>query len=195
MRKLFKWTFRLILLVLALLAVIVLFRNPILRMLAERQVREVTGMETIIGRVRIELRAPLVRLENVRLISPAEFGGGLFLDLPDVRLEYDSIALLFRRIRLHRVVFQLDEIRLVRTTQGRTNLEAVRERLSQRRLASWLAHWDCQYDGTDFVGFSVGRLKYLDAREPGKSEEIYVGVRDVTLKRMRSAEEILSALA
>ncbi len=195
MRKLFKWTFRLILLVLALVAVVVLFRNPILRMLAERQVREATGMETIVGRVRIDLRAPVVRLENVRLISPAEFGGGLFLDLPDVRLEYDSVALLFRRIRLRRVAFRLDEIRLVRTTQGRTNLEAVRERLAQGRLASWLSHWDCQYDGTDFVGFSVGRLKYLDAREPEKSEEIYVGVQDVTLKRLRSAEEILGALA
>ena len=195
MKKLFKWVFRLVLIVLALLAVLILCRNPILRAVAEQQVRRETGMETILGRVRVDLRSPIVRLENVRLISPPEFGGGLFLDLPEVWLEYDSVALLFRRIRLRRVGFRLDEIRLVRTAEGRTNLEMFRERLAQAGLAGRLAHWDWQYDGTEAVAFSVGRLKYLDAREPGKSEEVYVGVRDVTVKRLRSGEDILVALA
>jgi uncharacterized protein involved in outer membrane biogenesis len=195
MKKLFKWVFRVVLLAMALLAILILFRNPILRGLAEQQLQKETGMETILGRVRIDLRSPIVRFENVRLISPAEFGGRLFLDLPEVRLEYDSVGLLFRRIRLRRAAFRLDEIRLVRTAQGRTNLEALRERLAEGRLAERLARWDWQYDGTESVAFSIGRLKYFDAREPEKSEEVHVGLRDVTLTRLRSGEDILVELA
>lgn len=195
MKKLLKWIFRLVLLALALVAVLILFRNPLLRIMAEQQVRQETGMETILGRVRIDLRSPVVRLENVRLISPAEFGGRLFLDLPEVRIEYDSVALLFRRIRLRRVDFRLDEVRLVRTAQGRTNLEALREQLARGRLSARLSEWHWQYDGTETVSFALGRLKYLDAREPAKSEEVHVGVRDVRLKPLKSGEELLIAIA
>jgi uncharacterized protein involved in outer membrane biogenesis len=195
MKKLFKWAFRLVLLALALVAVLILFRNPLIRVMAEQQIRQETGMETILGRVRIDLRSPVVRLENVRLISPAEFGGRLFLDLPEVRIEYDSVALLFRRIRLRRVDFRLDELRVVRNAQGRTNLEVLREQLARGRLSARLSEWNWQYDGTENLNFALGRLKYLDAREPAKSEEVHVSVGDVRLKPLKSGEEILIALA
>jgi uncharacterized protein involved in outer membrane biogenesis len=187
MKKLFKWAFRLVVLALALVAVVILFRNPLLRIMAEQRVRQETGMETILGQVRIDLRSPVVRLENVRLISPAEFGGRLFLDLPEVRLEYDTVALLFRRIRLRRVEFRLDEVRIVRTAQGRTNLDHLRERLAHGRLASQLADWHWKYDGTESVTFALGRISYHDAREPEKSEAVRVGVRGVTLKPLHRA--------
>jgi uncharacterized protein involved in outer membrane biogenesis len=195
MKKLFKWLLRLVILAVGMVAVVVLFRNPILRLAAERQIQRETGMETILGRVRVDLRSPVVRLENVRLISPPEFGGRLFLDLPEVRLEYDSVALLFRRIRFRQITFRLDELRLVRTAQGGTNLEQLREQLAHGRLSERLARRDWEYDGTDTIRFSVGRLKYLDAREPGKSEEVYIGARDVTLKRLRSLEDVTDTLS
>jgi uncharacterized protein involved in outer membrane biogenesis len=195
MKKIFKWFFRLVLIAMALVAVLILFRNPLLRIMAEQQVRQETGMETILGRVRIDLRSPVIRLENVRLISPPEFGGRLFLDLPEVRLEYDSVALLFRRIRIRRIAFRLDEMRIVRNAQGQTNLEIFRERLALGRAASSLAHWNWEYDGTEYVTFAVGRLNYFDGRDPKKSEEIYAGVRDVTIKPLRSGLDILIALA
>jgi hypothetical protein len=195
MKKLFKWIMRLVIVALGLVALLVLFRNPILRLVAEHQIQRETGMETILGRVRVDLRSPVVRLENVRLISPPEFGGRLFLDLPEVRVEYDSVGLLFRRIRFRQILFRLDEVRLVRTPSGHTNLDLLRERLAAGRWSERLAHMDWEYDGTDAVRFSVGRLKYLDAREPAKSEEVYVGARDVTLKRLRSLEDVTDALS
>jgi hypothetical protein len=119
----------------------------------------------------------------------------LFLDLPEVRLEYDSVALLFRRIRIRRILFRLDEIRIVRNAQGQTNLDLFRERLARGRAASTLTHWNWEYDGTEYVTFAVGRLNYLDVQDPQKSEEIYAGVRGVTLKPLRSGLDILIALA
>jgi hypothetical protein len=195
MKKLFKWIMRLVIVALALVALVVLFRNPILRLAAEHRIQRETGMETILGRVRVDLRSPVVRLENVRLISPPEFGGRLFLDLPEVRLEYDSVGLLFRRIRFRQITFRLDELRLVRTANGTTNLDLLRERLAAGRWPDRLARQNWEYDGTDAVSFSVGRLKYLDAREPAKSEEVYVGARGVTLKRPRSLEDVTDALS
>lgn len=195
MRKLFKWVTRLFLLALALAAILVLFRNPLLRIIAEQQIQKETGMQAILGQVRFDLKSPVVRLENIRLINPPEFGGRLFIDLPEVRLEYDSVALLFRRIRFHRIDFRLDEIRVVRDAHGRTNVDLFRQHLARSRLPSQLTEWNWQFEGIEHVIFAVGRLNYRDAREPQKNEEVFAGVRNAKLRPLRSGEQILGALA
>jgi hypothetical protein len=195
MRRLFRWFSRLLLLAFLLIGVAVLCRNPIVRELAERQIRQETGMEAVIGRVRIAIKSASVRIDNVRLFSPPEFGGQLFADLPGLYVEYDPIALLFRRLRFDRVLFRLDELRLVRNRQGETNLDALRERFRQRGWNERLARFHLTYEGTDIVGFSLGRLKYFDAADRSMHEETFVGVRGVTLRKPRTAQEVFDEMS
>jgi hypothetical protein len=194
MRRLFRWFFRLVLLVILLATVLVLFRNPIVRELAERQIREETGMETVIGRVRIAVKSGAIRVDNVRLINPPEFGGQLFADLPDVYIEYDPIALMFRRIRFQRILFRLDELRVVRDGQGRTNLEAFLHRLDRTGWNERLTRHGLACQGVDMVGFSVGRFSYFDARDPQRHEETFIGVRGISVSKPGSIQEVLDEM-
>jgi hypothetical protein len=194
MRRLIRWLLRIVLLVVLLLAALVLFRNPILRELAERQIREETGMETVIGRVRIAMKTASIRLDNVRLISPPEFGGQLFIDLPDVYIEYDPVALMFRRLRFQRVLFRLDELRVVRDPHGRTNLESLLHRVKSANWNHRLTGRGLTFQGVDAVGFSVGRFRYYDVRDPLRHEETFIGVRGISVLKPRDIQEILDEM-
>jgi hypothetical protein len=194
-RRLFRLVFRLLLALVLVVGVMVLFRNPIMRELAERQIRQETGMETVIGRVRIALKSAAIRLDNVRLLNPPEFGGQLFADLPDVYIEYDPIALVFRRVRFQRVLFRLDELRLLRDPYGRTNLQALTERIERAQWKERIARRGFTYQGTDAVGFSIGRFKYFDARDPGRHEETFIGARGISVNQPRDAQEILDVMS
>jgi hypothetical protein len=193
-RRLFRWVFRLLLSLILLVGVVVLLRNPIVRELAERQIRQETGMEAVIGRVRIAVKSAAIRLDNVRLLNPPEYGGQLFADLPDVYIEYDPFALVFRRVRFQRVLFRLDELRLVRDPHGRTNLQALSDRIERAQWKERLARRGFTYQGTDSVGFSIGRFRYFDARDPLRPEETFIGARGISVTKPREAQEILDVM-
>jgi hypothetical protein len=194
MRRLFRWFFRLLLLAALLLAALVMFRNPIVRELAERQIRAETGMEAVIGRVRIAVKSAAIRVDNVRLINPPEYGGQLFADLPDVYIEYDPIALAFRQIRFQRILFRLDELRVVRDPGGRTNLEALLDRIESADWGRRLNQRGFTCRGVDMVGFSVARFKYFDARDPLQNEETFIGARGISVSKPRDAQEVLDVM-
>src|SRR5260370_3042979 len=93
MRRLFRWAFRLVLLVVILLVALVVFMDSIVRALAEREIRSATGMDVKIGSFSIGLISPVITIENFKLYNTAEFGGSPFVDLPELRVEYDWRAL------------------------------------------------------------------------------------------------------
>ena len=102
MRRLFRLLSRLVLLLVLALVLAVVFRNPVLRLVAEWQIEKETGLPAILGRIHVGVASPVVRLENLRLMNSAGWGGTVFLDLPEIELEYVRTGLLFREVRLRR---------------------------------------------------------------------------------------------
>src|SRR5207247_1814798 len=113
MKKLFKWVFRLLFVLVIVLAILVLFRDTIAKAAAKRQIRNDTGMEVTIGRVDIGLRSPTVTIQNLALMNTADFGASRFLDLPEVHVEYDRTGLLSGKVHLRLLRFNLGEIHVV----------------------------------------------------------------------------------
>src|ERR1035438_1877624 len=97
--------------VVIVLAIMVLAnREWIGKELVERQIRAATGMEPEIGNFSFGVMDPKVTLDNLKLYNPAEYGGTLFLDVPELHVEYDRPALrrhelhiTFMRVNLHEV--------------------------------------------------------------------------------------------
>ncbi len=58
MKKLFKWLVRLFLALVLLILLLILFLDPIAKYVAERQIRQQTGLAVMIGKVFIGLRNP-----------------------------------------------------------------------------------------------------------------------------------------
>jgi uncharacterized protein involved in outer membrane biogenesis len=188
-KKLFKWRFELLILLAAVLALLLLFRNPIAQTLLERKIRQQTGMEAFIGNVRAGLASPVIEIENLRLFNPPEFGRGTFADLPEVSLEYDREALLHGQLRLRAVRLNVFEIHFVRNREGTSNLQVMRER-SRRHQAAPPSRWDVEFAGIDLLSLTLGRFKYTDHKEPSKSDEVWLGVRNARVKDVRALDDL-----
>src|SRR5262245_14959465 len=99
MKRLFKWLFRLVILLIVLGVALVLLKDTIAKGIMERQIRFETGLDARIGRLEIGIVNPTVTIENVRLYNTAEFGGSPFVDLAELHLEYNRAALATRKLR------------------------------------------------------------------------------------------------
>jgi len=188
-KKLFKWLFKLLLLLAVLVGLLLLFRNPIVKALLEREIRKETGLEVFIGHLRVGVTSPVLEIENLRLFNPPEFDRGTFADLPELSLEYDREALLRRQLRLRTLRLNVFEIHFVRNQDGTTNLRMMRDRSAQRRRAS-SSRADVEFTGIDVLSLTLGRFKYTDRKEPSRSDELWLGVRNTRIKDVRSFEDL-----
>src|SRR5688500_11541421 len=99
MKRALRW-FIYILLLLIVLVVIGLYSiNPIAKSLAEKRLKEETGMEAKIGKFELGLRSQTLRISNLKLTNPPEFGGSTFVFIPELFVELDAEAL--RNNKLH----------------------------------------------------------------------------------------------
>ena len=89
----FKWLFRLVLLVVALVVILLLARNAILRVYLEHQIYAQTGMDAEMGSFSLGLAEPTVTIQDLRLYNPPAFAGTPFLNIREIHAEYDPAAL------------------------------------------------------------------------------------------------------
>lgn len=185
-RKAFKWGFRLAGLLAVALAVLIVGHNTILRLLLENRLKNVTGLETTVGRVRVEWTRPVVRLSHVRLFNPPVLGGKPFLDIPEARVTYDFTELFSQRFRVRELRVSIEEIRLVR--QGST-LSTQALLASYRRKASPVGASlvdPLVYAGVDRLVLSADRYIYQDYFEPLRAQDLFLRVREVSVDNLRA---------
>src|SRR5271154_677385 len=118
----FKWLLRLFLLAIVLIVVFFLSLNSILRVVIEHNIRKQTGMDAEIGEFSLGLVSPTVTIKDFKLFNPPGFGGTLFLDIPEIHVEYDRAALVKSDLRITLMRFNLGELDIVKNQAGQTNI-------------------------------------------------------------------------
>ena len=190
MKKLFKWLFRLILVLVLLAVVLVLLLDPIAKALAERQIREQTGLGVKIGKVSIGLRSPTLALENFKLVNSRDFGGSTFIDVPELDVQYDLQAIRAKKVHLNLLRVNLGELHIVQNKDGKTNLQALQERQKQREQASGSSGSKARFEGIDTLKLTIGKLKFTSEKTPANNEETYVGYKNETVKNVHSFKDL-----
>lgn len=189
MKKLFKWVFRLFLVLVLLIILLILFLDPIAKAVAERRIHDKTGLPVKIGKLSIGLRHPTLSIEKFKLGNSLDFGGSTFIDIPLLRVEYDLPALRARRIHLNTVVLNLGELHIVQSKDGKSNLQALQERGKETSSAGSGAT-PVEFEGIDTLMLTVGRLKFTSAKNEARNEEAYVGYKNETVKNVRSFKDL-----
>ena len=165
------------------LAIIVLAnRDWIVGQLAERQIRAATGLEPEIGDLSFSVLEPRLTLHNFRLYSTAEFGGTLFLDVPELHLEYDRAAL--RRHELHITLMRvnLHEVDVVRNQAGATNIMSAINTMMPRksegggRTVAPLNGY--KFTGIDLLNLSMGAAKFVDLKDQRRNRMVVIGIEN-----------------
>ncbi len=196
MKTFFRWTIRVIVgLLLALVAVIVL-REPLLRWMAERQLRRQTGLETKIGKFDVGIFSPMITIRDLKIYNSAAFGGKPLLDLAELHVEYDADALRALKLRLKLVRFNLAEVNVVTDTNGRNNLQELQDKAQQAApggATNQLA-LGVEFDKIDTLDLTLGMLRYTDMKQPDRPQEVDLGLKHEVIHNVKSANDINQAL-
>ena len=153
MKFLFKWLFRigvtLVCLFVLLVVVAVLFKDIIAKSVAERNLRDSTGMDAKISKLEVGLGTPTVNLEGLKLYNTPDFGGSTFLDLPELRVDYLPDDIRDGKLRFKTLRLNLAEVHIVKNKQGKTNLEMLQK---QTKKTSSGRKTKSDTPGVDFGG-------------------------------------------
>jgi uncharacterized protein involved in outer membrane biogenesis len=197
MKFLFKWTRRILLLLLLLAVLLVVFKNALLKALVQQRLRAQTGMQARIGKFEVSLTSPVIHIENFKLYNTADFGGSVFVSLPEIHAEYDPAALRSRHLHLKLLRLNLTEFNLVKNELGRTNLMELEKRAQSRgRGKSFLNRLEKQFsfNGIDTLNLSLGKIRFSDLKTPANNWALDLGVQNRVLKNVKSEADLQRAL-
>ena len=196
MKTLFRWFFRIaiavVLLFVVLVVVALLFKDVLAKNLAERNLRDSTGMDAKISNLEVGLLTPTLSMEGMKLYNSSEFGGGTFLDMPELRMEYipDDVRsgkLRFKTLRLH-----LSELTVVKTKDGKTNLDALDKQMKNKtaRDKNKTDKDPVEFGGIDELYLTIEKLKFIDLGNPQNNREINLGLKDEVGRNLKTEAEI-----
>ena len=192
MRFLVRWTFRCLLLLIVLVVALVLLKDTLIKSLAERRIRAQTGLEVRIGKFEVSLLTPTVTIENFKLYNTPEFGGSMFIDLPELHLEYDLTPMTSGRLHLKLLRLNLTELNLVENKDGKTNLELLQHKLEVD--PKWSAQQKnkrkIEFTGIDTLNLTIGKVNYASLKEPGKNWSRDLGLKNEVVKNVRSEADL-----
>jgi uncharacterized protein involved in outer membrane biogenesis len=181
----FRWAFRLLILAIVLIVAFILVKDSLMKSLVERRLRVETGLPVKIARFESDLLSPRLTLEGLKLYNSAEFGGTVFIDLPEIHLDYDATAFAAGKLRLKLARIDLAEVNIVEGPNGVTNLQALENRLKTRR-----AQFEIEFAGIDTLNLTVGKLRYTSLRQPHRNREFNIGLTNEVVNHVTSTADL-----
>jgi hypothetical protein len=197
MKWLFKWIRRLVLVAVALVVLLLLTKDAILRRVVEHRFRAQTGVEVQIEQLSAGILSPVVTLRQLRCYNSAEFGGTPFLTVPELHLEFDSTALARRELHVTLMRLHLAELDVVRNETGQTNLVSLLGKIRARTAASGGAPnllRDFQFTGIDVLNLTVGKTRYIDLKDARNNREVRVDLQNQIFRNVKSEADMYGIL-
>jgi hypothetical protein len=190
-----KWLFRLFILAVVLAIVFFLSLNSILRVLIEHNIRAQTGMDAEIGQFKLGLIEPTIEIQNLKIYNPPNFGGAPFLNIPEIHVEYDRVALARHEIHVTLLRFNLGELDIVKNQAGQTNVFSLGLPLPSKKsggnnAANFKKQTGFEFESIDVLNVSIGTAKFIDLENPLHDRTQKIGIEDCVIKDVKSREDL-----
>lgn len=196
MRFLFRWAFRLVLLMVVLVVAVVLLKDTLLKSFAEYKIRSETGLDARIGRIASGLFSPTFTIENLKLYNAAEYGGSPLLDIPELHLECRRGPLALQKLQFKLVRLDLQEVNVVENKNGNTNIVGMLgalEKLTSSNTPepSWMG---LKFQGIEILNLTLGKIRYSSLKKPGKTTEVELGLKNEIITDIKTLPQLTDLL-
>ncbi|HEX3720510.1 MAG TPA: hypothetical protein VH595_21375 [Verrucomicrobiae bacterium] len=194
MKRPIRWILRiaLVLFVAGVAAVIAIFLllDNFVREALIRRLHTATGMEVKIAAVHVGLRNASITIQGLKLYNTPEFGGSLCLDMPELHLEYDPLALRAGMLHLPFVRLNLADIGIVKDKKGKSNFDSLAKKgkPSLPSVNTNLAE-GFKFSGIDKLDFSFGKLTVSDLRS-GQQQEVNFNITNQVFHNVKSQADL-----
>jgi uncharacterized protein involved in outer membrane biogenesis len=194
-RRLFRWALYLFIIFVVLAVAAVLLFDSMVRSIAEHRVRAQTGMDVKIGKFSIGFFSPTITVENLKLYNTAEFGGGEFIDLPELHIVYDRGAIRSGKLHLNLVRLNLAEIHLVESKDGRRNFEMLFPAKQGGtggvlRLSGGNDLAQMEFAGIDMANVTIERSRFTSFRQPDQNMSRTVGLKNAIYADVSTTKDL-----
>ena len=188
----FRWAFRLLILAIVLGIGVVLLKDTLVKEFTQRRIQKETGLQVRIGAMQTALFSSTVSIQNLVIYNPAEFGGGPFLDIPDLHLEYDYSSVAGEGFKLKLLRLDVKELHIVENNAGQTNIVTILQKVAPNLLKE-----DDQgqggpggFGGIDMLNLSVGKVRYTNLRNPRRDQEVNLRMRNAIIQNIRTGHDL-----
>ena len=193
MRFLFRWAFRLLILLLVLGIGLFLTKNALVKWWIVSEFRE-QGMDAKIGR--LEIGFPLsstVAASDVTIFNLPEYGGSPMLKIDDLFIDCDFSALMNvrRKLKPHfrQVRISITEFNLVETKGGERNLISLPDAVAKSSAQHALGESPL-YFTIGNLNFSWKRLKFTHLADAGKSRDVNINIEGYTVQDVEKLSDL-----
>lgn len=197
MKFLFRWAFRLFILLLVLVVAGILLLDSIVKAVAEYRIERQTGLDVKIGKMEVGILNPKVTIENFIIYNSAEFGGSPLINMPELHVEYDRNALLSNKLHCKLVRLNLAQVNVVENKNGKTNLELLQKRIEQTAppiSTNQNSRAGMQFTGIDTLNLTLGKATFLRMKQPDKVDEIKMEIHNQVLTNVHSTHDLAGVL-
>jgi len=142
-----------------------------------------------------------VEIRDLKLFNPPAFGGTPFLDIPEIHVEYDRDALARRELHFRLVRFNLGELDIVKNQAGQTNIflpslkSPAQKSGGGNPLADFKKQSGFDFTGIDMLNVSIGKVKYIDLKNPQNNREQTIGIDELVIPNVKSTTDLLGLAA
>jgi uncharacterized protein involved in outer membrane biogenesis len=189
MMRVVKWLFILLAVIAALVVALLFSKDAVARAAVEQQLQAATAADVKLGKLSLRLFSPVATMENLTLANPADFGGVSFLNIREMRVEYDREALLHREVKITLLKLNIAELTVVRNDRGETNLVVF---AAAPKPAKNSDNFD--FKGIAVANFSVSKVNFVDLKNQRNNRQFNWNVQNHVFRNLNSAGEFNQAL-
>jgi len=189
-KRLFRWALYLFLLLAALIVAAVLSLDTIVKQIVQSRLRAETGMEVKIGKMDIGLATPTIAIEDLKIYNPPDFGGSLFLSVPEIYVDYDWNAIRAGQLHLNLVRLNLAEMDIVQGQQGRLNIESIEQKSQAAAQAAREQSPALAFTGLDTLNVTLQKLRTWSLDSPGRVTETRFGITNEIFTNLKTEADM-----
>jgi len=147
-----------------------------------QKIRATTGLESEIGDFSFGIMDSQVTLGASRFYNSAQFGGTLFLDVPEMHIEYDRDALRRHEIHIKLMRVNLHEVDVVKNSGAETNIMSYLTTLAPQQSGggsrTFAPLGGYKFTGIDLLNLSVGTVKFIDLKDQRRNRSVAIGIQN-----------------
>lgn len=162
-------------------------RDQILKQVIVFSASKVTGARVSLGGFSLSVIKQSVRLKNLRMMNPPDFGSGTLIDIPLVYIDCQVFSLLKGEFYIPKASFEIKEMFLVKNKEGKLNVDSLKvaQKKEEKKPKKEMGF------KIDKLGLKMGRVIYKDFSVEGEPVvRVYDIGLDKTYKNIDSARQL-----
>jgi hypothetical protein len=124
--KIIKLFLGIVVFLVAILVILLLGRNFLIKHIVQLGAKNSLGMEIKIDKLNVGLFRSFIRIDGLKVYNPKGFEGEVLATVPLIYVDYEPVSILKRKLHCNQIEININEIAIIKNQKGELNLNKLR---------------------------------------------------------------------